>query len=136
MRLQAPLDSVSITVTSQLMKFTFYQNCYQFRTSYLITLLRRSSLSVRVFASTLMLSVPLGAGSGACSPWRSCDCSRHSCYPLQVTLCHSCYPLQMTLCPGSVFQFCSPKFQTHKTTQLLIETLACKTLVMPRSTFR
>ena len=37
-----------------------------------------------------------------CSPWRSCACSRHFCYPLQVTLC-----------PRSVFQLCSPKFQTH-----------------------
>ena len=41
------------------------------------------------------------------SPSHSRDRSRHSCYPLQVTLC-----------PRSVFQFCSPEFQTHNTPQL------------------
>ena len=60
---------------------------------------RRSSLFVRVFASTPRLSVLPGAGSGACA-------LRGTPATVFVTFCS---PLQVTLRPRSIFQFRFPK---------------------------
>ena len=62
MRLQASLDSASIAVTSPSVKFIVCQTATSSERRFWLRS-GRSSLSARAFASTPMLSVPLGAGS-------------------------------------------------------------------------
>ena len=104
MRLQASLDSACINLMSLSVK-TFY-------------FFHRSERRLQLTFEQLLIPQGVSFYSWAwrpswhwlwcvLSPWRSCDRSRHSCYPLKVTLG-----------PWSVFQFCSPEFQHHSTIQL------------------
>ena len=67
MRLQASFDSASINLMSLSVEFLFIPKLLPVQNVVFDLRSRRSSLSVRVFTSTPMFSVPLGAGSGACS---------------------------------------------------------------------
>ena len=98
-RLQASLDSASITVTSHSVKFIVHQNCYQFRTSTLTYV--REELAIRQGIRFHSYAQRPSRRSlwCMCSPWHSCDRSRQSCYPPQVTLR-----------PRSVFWLCAPIF--------------------------
>ena len=106
--LHAFLNSTYITSTSHSVNLIFYQNCYWFRTSSFISRLRRNSPSVRVLASTTMLSVPLDASFRACA-LRGAPATG---FVTPAILS------QVTLRPRSVLQLCFPEFQTHNTTQL------------------
>ena len=67
MHLQASLVSASITLMLLSVKFDFIPKLLPVQNAIFDLSSRRSSLSVRAFASTPMLSVSLGAGSGACA---------------------------------------------------------------------
>ena len=86
----------------------------------------RSSLSVRVFSSTPRLSIPPGVGSGACA----------LCGAPATVLVTPALLERSRFAFGQSFSSALPNSGFTKQHSFLIEALAYKTPLVPRSTFR